>query len=61
MEREGEGREKERGGGGEQRECKEGPNSPSYSKPGLPGCCQVIVGWSLEEMPATVNYQLELV
>jgi hypothetical protein len=34
-----------------ERESKEGPNSPFYSKPGLPGYCQVIVGQSLEEMP----------
>jgi len=32
------------------RESKEGANSPFYSKPGLPGCCQVTAGWGLERM-----------
>ena len=32
------------------RESKEGANSPFYSKPGLPGCCQVTAGQSLEGM-----------
>ena len=45
---------------GEVREREEGVSSPLYSRPGLPGCCQikvgrhipgccqVIVGWSLD-------------
>jgi hypothetical protein len=27
-----------------------GPSSPFYSGPGLPGCCQITVGWSLYKM-----------
>ena len=30
------------------RESEEGPNNPFYSKPGLPGYCQVTAGQSLE-------------
>jgi hypothetical protein len=45
----------EREGGGE--ECKKskrvrrGASSSFYSESGTPGCCQVTVGRSLEEMP----------
>ena len=28
----------------------EGPSSPFYSGPGLLGCCQVTVGWSLDRI-----------
>jgi hypothetical protein len=40
-EQEREAREQERG---------EGASSPFYSGPGLPGCCQGTVGWSLHRM-----------
>lgn len=44
--RRGRGRE----GRGKESESKEGPNSLFYSKPGIPGCCQVTFyeGWCLE-------------
>ena len=46
---ESEGREGERGQRKKRgKESKEGPNSPFYRKPGLPDCCQVTVGRSLE-------------
>lgn len=52
------GRERERGRGEKiVRESKKGPHNPFYSKPGLLGYCQVIVGQNLEEMltePRTV-------
>ena len=28
----------------------EGASSPFYSESGIPGCCQVTVGWSLDKM-----------
>ena len=47
------------GGGGkrvgartrEEQVREEGASSPFYSESGTPGCCQVTVGQSLEEMP----------
>jgi hypothetical protein len=44
-------RGKRREGEGGSKGSEEGLNSPFYSKPGLPSCCQVTVGRSLEEMP----------
>ena len=44
-----EGAERE-GGKSREQESKEGANSPFYTEAGIPGCCQVTVGWSLEEM-----------
>ena len=47
----------ERGSKGEgergvrEQEREEGANSSSDSGPGLPGCCQVTVGWSLDRIP----------
>jgi hypothetical protein len=29
----------------------EGASSPFYSGSGLPGCCQLTVGWSLDRIP----------
>lgn len=37
------------------REGEEEPNSPTYSKLGLPGCCEVTVGQSLEGMLTTFS------
>jgi hypothetical protein len=37
-------REKEKWGGGD------GPSSPFYSESGISGCCQVTMGWSLDNM-----------
>ena len=51
------GREREKGVR-ERREserAKRGANSPLYSKPGLPGYCQVTVGQSLEGMLTFIN------
>ena len=31
------------------RENREWGSSPFYSEPGIPGCCQVTVGWSLDQ------------
>jgi hypothetical protein len=50
------GREVEEGKGQEQEERREqereeGPSSPSYSESGSPGCCQLTLGQSLDEMP----------
>lgn len=53
--------EAEKGAGGEGQEGKnkreareqeqeEGASSPFYNESGLPGCCQVTVGWSLDRM-----------
>ena len=36
----------------------EGANSPSYSGPGLPGCCQVTVGWSPDRVSTLLNIVL---
>jgi hypothetical protein len=33
-----------------EQESEEGASSPFYSVSGLPGCCQVTVGWSLDKM-----------
>jgi hypothetical protein len=33
-----------------EQESKEGTHNPFHSGPGLPGCCQIIVGWSLDRM-----------
>jgi hypothetical protein len=30
----------------EEQESEEGASSPSYNKSGIPGCCQVTVGWN---------------
>ena len=38
---------RERGSKRERQEREEGANSPFYSGPGLPGCCQVTVGRSI--------------
>lgn len=45
--RESKGDQREKSG----RESQEGPNSPFYSKPVLPSCCQVTVGSSVEGVP----------
>jgi hypothetical protein len=54
MERRGKGmgRDGEQEGAIEQeaRESEDGASSPFHSAPGLPGCCQVTVGWSLDRM-----------
>jgi hypothetical protein len=42
------------------RDREHGPNSPFYSKPGLPGCCQVTVGWCPERMLTFVHFGLIL-
>ena len=55
-------REGERKGGREEPKRKRennrirerGASNPFYSGPDLPGCCQVIVGWSLDRI-LTVN------
>ena len=59
------GREWERGGarGQEARERsrskrEEGASSPFYSGPGLPGCCQVTVGQSLEGILTFLRFDL---
>jgi hypothetical protein len=42
----------------ERGEREEGASSPFYSKPGLPGCCQVTVGRSLEgTLTTTTKFQ----
>jgi len=33
-----------------EQEHEEGANSPFYSESGIPGCCQVTMGWSLKGM-----------
>ena len=49
-------RDGERGGRGERTEeeqegkREEGASSSFYSESGIPGCCQVTVGWSLDKM-----------
>ena len=59
--------EKDVGGGGERgsgenkerqrrgRESEEGAKQPFYSKPGLTGCCSIMVGRSLEGTPTISN------
>jgi hypothetical protein len=51
-----EGKEPDRRG----RESKEGSNSSFYSKPGLPGCYTVTVGWSSKEMLTCLHFGLIL-
>jgi hypothetical protein len=54
MLREGEWGEREQGAGARarekerEREREEGASSPFYSESGIPGYCQVTVGWSLD-------------
>ena len=56
----------EKGKGGEDRvgarrqdqERAEGASSPFYSESGIPGCCQVTVGQSLEEMLTFLHFGL---
>jgi hypothetical protein len=48
--REQERSEKGARGKKERQEREEGANNPFYSGPGLPGCCQVTVGWSFDRM-----------
>ena len=50
--REQESKRQERGARRQERE--EGTSSPFYSGSGLPGCCQVTVGWSLDRMLTAV-------
>jgi hypothetical protein len=40
----------------EEQESKEGASSPFYSESGIPGCCQVTVGRSLDRMPTEGNF-----
>jgi hypothetical protein len=59
VEREGREWGRERGGekskrAREKQEREEGANSHFYSGLGLPGCCQVTVGWSLDRMLTAV-------
>jgi hypothetical protein len=57
------GMRRERGGGKGQRGSRKaratekggGANSPFYSESGITGCCQVIVGWSLNKMLTNTN------
>jgi hypothetical protein len=46
--------ERGRRGKGAKSKGEEGANSPFYSKPGIPRCCQVTVGRSLEGMLTVV-------
>jgi hypothetical protein len=46
----GGGREDRAGAGRQEQERAEGPNSPFYGESGIPGCCQVTVGQSLDKM-----------
>jgi hypothetical protein len=50
MEREGGRGQGRKGSGTEENKRVREQNSLFYSKPGIPGCCQVTVGWSLEGM-----------
>ena len=39
----------------EKQESEEGASSPFYNESGIPGCCQVTVGQSLDEMLTLVD------
>ena len=46
------GREGEEGKEARGEEREEGVSIPFYCESGTPGCCQVTVGWSLDEVPS---------
>ena len=45
-----------RGREGRGEESEERAHSPFYSESGIPGCCQVTVGWNLEGMLTKTTY-----
>jgi hypothetical protein len=55
------GKDKETEGRARDQEGKRprGANSTFYSGSGLPGCCQVTVGWSLDRMLTVKGHSVE--